>query len=249
MFSGFQNVLTVDGASGTGKTTLLRSLAERYDCTSVELGPVVRTISWLVERRGLTVADAVAVLVGLNAKGALRIDRPGTGDLAASEIELGGKLLRQQIFSGWLGPATAATSLDREAMLWIHGLIRETVRDHRAAVSAREGASVLCPSAGLRLRLYASAAERANRKSVQLRRAGIRPGWIDDERLLGPATGVHAVIDTTSLTPGQVLSQVSLFVERHLGWSRKPILAAATHRLVPFDATLWDASASTLIVA
>ena len=101
---------------------MLRALAERYECVAVELGPVVRIVSWFAERRGLTVIDAVAALACLDAAGSLGIDRPGAGDLAASEVQLDGKLPRQQICFGALGAATAAASLNPEAMSWIQAM-------------------------------------------------------------------------------------------------------------------------------
>ena len=77
---------------------------------------LVRGASWL------TVIDAVAALARLDAAGSLRIDRPGAGDLAASEVQLDGKLPRQQICFGALGAATAAASLNPEAMSWIQAM-------------------------------------------------------------------------------------------------------------------------------
>lgn len=217
--TGFEHVITIDGASGTGKTTLLRAFVERYDCVAIELGPVVRAVSWLAERKGVPVADAVALLARLQGQGRLRIDRPAAGELAASEIELDGLVLRQQIFSGSLAPALAAASLETEAMAWIHSLVRETVRGRRAIVSAREAARRVCPTAGLRIHLEAAEPVRATRKRRQLALCGVAGPWTDDAPLLGSPGPVHTVVDTTAIGPDELTDRVAAMAEEWLRWS------------------------------
>ena len=221
MHPGFEAVLTVDGASGTGKTTVLRALTERFACIAVELGPVVRTVSWLAHRRQLSVMDAVAELARLQAARRLRIDRPAAGLLAASEVELDGTVMRQNIFSGDLNAALSAASLDPDVMPWVHGLVREDLRGRAAALSAREAARKVCPTAGLQIRLEADPHVRRARKHVQLQEAGLRPVWLDDVRLLGPPATRQWVIDTTHLSPGDVADVVAERAGTVLGWQRR----------------------------
>jgi cytidylate kinase len=216
----FENIITIDGASGSGKTALLRGLSARFGCAAVELGPVVRAVAWLASNQRLGVADAIAVLVRLEATNRLRIDQPGSADLAASEVVLDGRPLRQQAFSGRLNEAVAAASLDSDVMRWIHGLVRESLRGRVALLSAREGASAVCPTAGLRIRLEASSAVRGARKRRQMIESGLRPVWVDDIRLLQRPDAVHAIIDTTSLGPTQVADLVAEMAQRRLGWKQ-----------------------------
>jgi cytidylate kinase len=221
MNDGFERILTVDGATGTGKTALLRALVARYDCMALELGPVVRAVSWLAETRSMTIADAVAELARADATARLRIDSPAAGNLAASEIELAGLPLRQQLFSGRLAAATAATSRDGEAMDWINGLVREKLRGSTAVVSAREAARCVCPTAGLRIRLEADARERAARKRRLLVDSGMPTIFVDDVSLVRPSDAVHVALDTTGLDAGEVAQRVFGLVDRHLHWTYK----------------------------
>jgi len=218
MQTSFEQIVTVDGASGSGKTTLLRALAGRYDCTAIELGPVVRTVAWFAVTRRLSVIDAVAEMSRLASVGRVKIDRPAAGDLAASEVELDRLLMRQQIFSRRLNAAVTAVSLDAGAMAWIHSLVRTTVSGRRAVVSAREAARVVCPAAGLRIQLEASPQERRARKHRQLVQAGMQPNWLDDAQLLGSSEGVHWVVDTSRLSAEQVADVVGHRIERSLSW-------------------------------
>ena len=56
---------------------------------ALELGPVVRAVSWLAETRGMTIIDAVAELARLDASARLRIDQSGCRRPGRFEIELG----------------------------------------------------------------------------------------------------------------------------------------------------------------
>ncbi len=221
MRTGFENILTVDGATGAGKTTLLRALAKRYRCVAVELGPLVRTVSWLAERRRMTIADAVAQLALLDSQGRLCIERPAAGALSASEVEIDGVPLQQQIFSRRLAPATAATSLDATAMAWIHGFVRETLRGRTAVLSGREAARLVCPSAGLRIHLNADAVVRAERKRQQLVACGLRSAFVDDAVVIGAPTTAHISIDTTHLDASEVAQRIGAFAELRLGWNER----------------------------
>ncbi len=214
----FDSILTVDGASGTGKTTLLRGLADRFDYVPLELGPVVRAVAWLIVHERRTTTAAIALLDALGASGRLQIDRAAAGTLSASEVQLDGFLPRQRAFSSTLGIGTAAVATDAEAMEWIYALVRVSLRCRRVVVSARNGASRVCPEARLQILLTASPEVRSKRKRQQLSGAGLGYGWLDDAVLLeGPEPG-QLVIDTTALTADQVLEVVSAAIEREFRW-------------------------------
>jgi cytidylate kinase len=218
MRPGFQNVISVDGASGVGKTVLLCGLRDRFGCTALESGPVLRTLAWLSQQRVLTAPDAAALMSRTHALGRLRIDRPGVGELAASEVDLDGLIMRQPTFSGVLFPALFAASWDAEVVAWMHALVRETARGRHAAVSGRQVAEWIGPSAGLRIRLKASPQIRAERKRSQMLRAGLRGCWQDDAELLSPCPDVDLDVDTTRLSIEAVLDRVALFAEARLHW-------------------------------
>lgn len=220
MSSSPSQIITVDGASGSGKTTLLRGLGEHYDCMVVELGPIVRTASWLAERRHIPVVDAVAELVRLQNLRRLRIDRPAAGLLAASEIEMEGRVLRQEIFARSLNPVVRELSLSPESMAQVKMLLKASVIGRRAVVSGREAGEIFGSSAALQIRLEATAQVRRARKHAQLIGAGMRVSWMDDARLLTPREGSQLVYDTTAFDAASVLKQVRARIEHDLSWPR-----------------------------
>lgn len=216
--TGFDQVVTVDGASGSGKSTVLVALRERYGVEAIEFGPVVRTIAWWARQRRIPVANAVALLARLDAGDKLSIAETSPGALAASEVVLAGTPMRQRVFSGALSDALAAASADAAAIAWVSGLVRARLRGRRAVLSGRQAADAICPEAGLRIRLEASSSIRATRKRGQLAAAGLRPHWIDDVRLLCPSRNVGLLINTTDLSIDTLEQKVFREVESKLGW-------------------------------
>jgi cytidylate kinase len=221
--SGFDQVVTVDGASGSGKSTVLVALRERYGAEAIEFGPVMRTIAWWASRHRIPVADAVALLARLDASGRMSIAESPAGALAASEVVLAGAPMRQRVFSGSLSDALAAATADAAAFAWVSGLVRARLRGRRSVLSARQAATSICPDAALRIRLDATASTRAKRKQAQLVAAGLRPHWVDDVRLLGPTRNVDLVIDTTTLSIDGLKRRVFDEVESRLGWRAIPV--------------------------
>jgi cytidylate kinase len=226
----FNGILTIDGASGTGKTTLLHGIGDRFGCTVLELGPIVRSAAWLSSRDRTTTADAIARLDRFRERDVLRVDRVAAGMLSATEVELDGILPRQDSFSSALGDATVAVATHSEAMEWIYALVRATIRGRRAALSARDGASSVCHEAPLHICLEASPSARAARKRHQLQSAGLGGRWLDDAILCRWPERVNVMLDTTFMTTDEVLKHVSGAIERRLGWQPRPRGLPATDR-------------------
>jgi cytidylate kinase len=244
--TGFEQVVTVDGASGSGKSTVLVALRERYGADATEFGPVVRTIAWWARQRRIPVVDAVALLARLDAGGKLSIAESPTGALAASEVVLAGAPMRQRVFSGALSDALAVASADAAAIAWVSGLVRARLRGRRAVLSGRQAADAICPEAGLRIRLEASSSIRATRKRSQLAAAGLRPHWIDDVRLLGPPRNVGLLIDTTDLNIDTLKDRVFREVESKLGWRPLPTNDAKPKLVLPSGLSIAGAPARPL---
>ncbi|MDQ3629891.1 MAG: (d)CMP kinase [Actinomycetota bacterium] len=214
--------MTVDGPSGSGKTSLLLALERRYDCLAVEVGPIVRTVAWWADRHRLSIDDTIAALARRHGLGQVVIGKPGSPQLAASEMEVAGLPMRQRVFSGALGPAITATAGNPLALLWIEQLVRAELRGWPAVVSGRQAASRLVPDAAFKLQLTADRGVRADRKARQLVAAGLRPIWHDDARLLLDLRPDQALLDTTTMTAAQVLETVSALIDQRLVWRRLP---------------------------
>ena len=210
-----RRILTVDGASGSGKTSLLRHLAARYGVATVELGVLVRNVAALADRRRIPVTDAAAHFAALSGRGLLIADSAPADAPVATIFSVPGEAA-QQVRKAWT-PAIAATSLDGHAMSLIDRIVGELISGSAAAVSGRTVGLTVCPAAPVRIRLHAAADVRAERKRRQL---GNGIAWQDDARLLPPLAPGHLEVDTTRLSAAQVADLVGLLGEERMGWRR-----------------------------
>jgi cytidylate kinase len=215
---GFASVLTIDGATGSGKSHLLRYLSRRYGCEAIELGLVVRTIAWLASRERSTVSGAVASLASLGREGKFALGVSPWTQLAACDVFVFGENRLTEILDPRLAPAVVATSLDRDAMRWVHTLVRELARDRAAVISGREAGSEVCPAAGLKIRLEADWHTRRERKLSLYRREGTMLAMADDAALLVEPASDQLCIDTGELSADELAERIAGLVEARLGW-------------------------------
>jgi cytidylate kinase len=220
-------VVTVDGATGSGKTGLLIALATRYRCPALEIGPVVRTVSWIATHRGVPVSSAVAILAAQHAAGRLDIGAPGQATTAASDIVLDGAGVSEEIFRASRPQAIAVAAVEPAALAWIFSVVRTRAGQGRTIVAGRQAAAAF-PEAGLHVRLMASESTRRKRKQALAVRAGRIFRWGDDVALVrGRPSSTEVCIDTTDLSPSMVVRIVSREIETVLGW--RPATAACVH--------------------
>lgn len=214
------SVATIEGASGTGKTTLLRGLASRYDCAIVEVGVVVRALAWWAHRHRIPIRDAIAVLAALDSQGTLLIAPTDSSGLAAMDLVLDGRPVGAASFTPQLTQSLSAATIDADGMAWVHAFVRERLRGCRAAISGRDVSVRTFPGARLAVRLEADPSVRRARKLKQLQWAGLGASWRDDIGLMRPPGPDVLRLDTTFLSPAEVINRVGEAAESRLRWIR-----------------------------
>jgi CMP/dCMP kinase len=214
----FSSVVVVEGPSGTGKTALLSGLQQRFDCTPLEFGVLVRTVAWWSNSHSVPLSSAVAALDNLDRRAAIRLGNGVPASLAAADILIHNAALARKVFEPHLNQSLVAASQHDASVGWVKGFARDQLRGRRAVVSGRNIAMSALSTAGLVIRLTADATVRARRKHAQLAAAGLAGGWYDDSGLLGPILPGALIIDTTSISAGALLARVAKLIERSLGW-------------------------------
>ncbi|MFQ5507320.1 MAG: (d)CMP kinase [Planctomycetota bacterium] len=156
-----REVVAIDGPSGSGKSSVARSLAARLGWRHLDTGALYRAVTWFVLQRGHKGVESAAELEGL----ALRLaddggvwigERDVTGLLRSAEVEASVS-------------AVSAVRPVREAMVELQ---REIASKGPLVAEGRDMASVVFPDARWKFYIDARLEERARRRLQDHRRQG-----------------------------------------------------------------------------
>ena len=170
-------IVTIDGPSGGGKSTISRLLARELGYTFLDTGAMYRAVGLAVQRAGLAMEESVALgplLAGLEL---IFID--------AAE-DTGVILNGEDVSVAIRTPAMAMIASRVSALPMVRRRLTELQREigGRGGVVAegRDMGTVVFPSAAHKFFLEASPAERARRRVLQLREQGQE---VDANEILG----------------------------------------------------------------
>ncbi|GAB3496359.1 cytidylate kinase [Amycolatopsis cihanbeyliensis] len=181
MSGALRGVVAMDGPSGTGKTTVARTLASRLGAGYLDTGAMYRLVTLAVLRAGIDPTDAAAVA---GHAGTVELD-VGT-DPARPAALLAGAELAAEIRTEEVNRAVSPVSAVPEVRELLVARQREIIERVLAAtggivVEGRDIGTVVAPDAGLKIYLTASAEVRAERRGAQDAAAG-RASAPDDTR-------------------------------------------------------------------
>jgi cytidylate kinase len=168
MNNEIKKIITIDGPAGAGKSTMARELARRLDWVYLDTGAIYRALAYTALQRGVDpndqaaseeLAHSVKVTVSANPMGtAILVDDQDVSEhLRSPEISMAASSI-----SAW--PGVRAALLD----------IQKTEGDKgKIVVEGRDMGTVVFPNAGLKIFLYASPEERAQRRYKELTAKGL----------------------------------------------------------------------------
>lgn len=213
-------VVAMDGPSGTGKSTVARTVARTLGARYLDTGAMYRALTWAVLQAGVQPDDveAVTALAG-------RVDVHITTDPREQHVTVDGSDVDRDIRGVPVTSAVSAVSAVpavREVMVAAQrSLISGALTRGGIVVEGRDIGTVVVPEAGLKVYLTASAHERATRRSRQdgltgrggldeVREAMRRRDAFDSGRVTAPLRpAADAVeLDTTHLSLSEVVEQV-----------------------------------------
>lgn len=162
--TGFHGEITLDGPSGTGKSSVARAVAARLGAAYLDTGAMYRAATVAVLEAGVDLddVDAVARVVGS------ALIEVGT-DAAAEVVRLDGADVAERIRSAEVTRAVSPVSA-------VPAVRRQLVQQQRALVAGadavvvegRDIGTVVLPEATLKVYLTAAPEERAQRRAAQL---------------------------------------------------------------------------------
>ena len=210
-------VIAIDGAAGTGKSTLARRLATELDLPYVNTGLMYRALALEAHREGVSPDDA-HTLERL-ARG-LRFDLDSS--VRPPELTIGGEAPTADLTSPQVESSVSAVSRHPE----VRGVLRaeqQRLAADGAVIEGRDIGAVVVPDAPLKLFLEAHPEERVDRRALERdadrERVALALGTRDrlDARTnpFVPASDA-VVLDTSDLTPDEVAA-IALGLVRERG--------------------------------
>jgi cytidylate kinase len=216
-------VIAIDGPSGVGKGTVARAVARRLGWHFLDSGALYRILALAARKAGISDRDEAAV-AALAPKLDIKFSvQPNDNELIIVDGEELGARVRDEA-TGALASVIAVYPKVRAALLARQRAFRQPPG---LVADGRDMGTVVFPDAGLKIFLDASADERARRRMIQLRKAGIESNIAalreeirerdvrDRSRSVSPlkAADDAVTIDTTELSIERVLAHVEQLIE------------------------------------
>lgn len=212
-------LLTVDGPSGTGKSTTCRRLAKELQAGYVDTGAMYRVATLAVLHAGVDPADTAAVIEVTRALPMQVSENP-----ESTEVLLAGRDVSEEIRSAEVTRAVSAVSAIPEVRHNLVELQRSLAGGaRRVIIEGRDIGTVVLPDAPCKVFLTASAQVRAQRRHEQNLAAGRasdfeqvladvqRRDELDSNRAtspLKPAEDAH-IIDTSDMSMDEVIATLT----------------------------------------
>ena len=210
-------VLTIDGPGGAGKGTVSLLLARHLGWHYLDSGALYRLVAVAAARDGLDIDDGAALV---RAVAPLRIEFRLTAD--ALQVWLDGADVTTAIRSEDCARAASRLAVHAPLRAALLPLQRAFARPPGLVAEGRDMGTVVFPDAALKVFLTASAEQRAQRRWLQLSRAGVDASLaaiLDDLRRrdaqdasraaapLRPADDA-VLVDSSALTAEQVCARI-----------------------------------------
>jgi cytidylate kinase len=215
--TGFSGEITLDGPSGTGKSSVARAVAARLGATYLDTGAMYRAATVAVLDAGVNLDDKVAVARAVS-EATIEV-----GTNARREVvKVDGVDVRERIRGAEVTRAVSTVSAVPAVRRLMVARQRELIGDADAVVvEGRDIGTVVLPEATLKIYLTASPEVRAERRAAQLgvtdpdKIAALaadmrRRDEYDSRRAespLRPADDAE-VVDSTELSQNQVVDRI-----------------------------------------
>lgn len=219
-------VVTIDGPSGVGKSTISRRIATELGYTYLDTGAMYRAVALKCKLAGIDTDDETALRSILDSLEMELLPAPSAGEdvrVLLDGVDVSDRIRTQEI--SMLASAVSALRPVREKLT---GMQQKMGARGRIVAEGRDTGTVVFPGAAWKIYLDASPEERTRRRVGQLRDRGVEANAQeilaqiskrdrdDSERTIAPLKAAPDAmhIDSTDLGPDQVVQRILEFVRR-----------------------------------
>lgn len=212
-------IVAIDGPAGSGKSTIAKILAKRFNMTYLDTGAMYRMVAYFFLKKGIDLNSIKMVINGLNE---IKIDIEGDKFLLNDEDV--SAVIRTPEVTG-LVSQTAKIKKVREKLVELQ---REISKGKNIILDGRDIGTVVFPNANVKIFLVATPEERARRRVLDYENKGIKGetfqnvlngimerDYMDSTREEGPLKkSLDAIeIDTSEKTVENVCDEVGKLIE------------------------------------
>jgi len=213
-------IVTIDGPSGVGKSTVSRRVAAKLGYTYLDTGAMYRAVALGCRQQGIDIADAAAVASLLDSL-TIRLLPPAPGEDDV-RVLLNGRDISTAIRTPEMGMQASRVSSQPRVRAVLTAMQQEMGRAGNLVAEGRDTGTVVFPNAAWKFYLDAAPEVRAGRRLAQLRQQGvavdkqellaqiIKRDRDDRERTIAPLTKAAdaVLIDSSHLPIDQVIARM-----------------------------------------
>lgn len=211
-----QNIVTIDGPSGVGKSTISRKIAAALGFTYLDTGAMYRAVALFLTTRNVELTDSAAVGSAL---AELELELiPAQDENGDVGVIVNGEDVSTAIRTPEMSMAASAVSALGEVRSKLTLMQQEIGNKGKVVAEGRDTGTVVFPEARYKFFLDANPEERAKRRVLQLRARGeeadeakilkmtLERDKNDSERSLAPLKKAEDAmgVDTTHITIDEV---------------------------------------------
>lgn len=218
--------IAIDGPAGSGKSTIAKKVAERFNVNYLDSGALYRIIGYYVFNKNIDLEDANGII---NSLGDINIS------LSNGRYLLNGKIIEDQIRTYNSGKLASKVAKISEVRKKVNDILKKISSNESTVIDGRDIGTVVLPEAEVKIYLTASAKERANRRYKELIEKGEKVKFddvyteikkrdeADTNRSIAPLKPANdaKIIDTTGKSIEEVLNEIYTIVESELKYGNK----------------------------
>lgn len=173
------NIVTIDGPSGVGKSTISRKIAAALGFTYLDTGAMYRGVAWYLQDLNIEMSDEVAVARALTSLNLGLL--PAADETCDVGVIINGRDVSRDIRTPHMSMAASAVSKLGVVREKLTTMQQEIGKLGMIVAEGRDTGTVVFPDAAHKFFLDAHPKERANRRVLQLREKG---EVVDEQEIL-----------------------------------------------------------------